>query len=792
MFKVPGAHSAEVENHIEHNRDKYQSLLQASHGRKDLTNDTIFTIDPPGCKDVDDAFSVHENEDGTYAVGVHIADVSCFVSDGDLVDQNAEARACSFYAADKDISSPMLPTTLSHNLCSLLPGQTRCAISVFFYFTKDGEEVASAEIKKTLIRSSASLTYEDTQRCISSQKSSQVDSAICEKILTLHMLAQKMRQNRLEQSQYFVEMHHLEDEDIDAHILVEEFMLRTNGTVAKFLLATYPECIPLRKKDSPSPESITAWCSNCLTTAPLSFYFRRFEKILMERNGTTPKPALKDIPLLKDVVEQISLALKQKKLDRVQQFVGSESFHPLHAIALHKWLGIQNPASFVASNGSDPTVHFALQLAAYTQFTSPIRRYMDIVVHRMVSAALAYEPNPYTAERLQKLCSHVNTVYSRAKRHSKAIEHLKKTCELMENSLYTPGIVSEVTDGHLQLILPYLPYQRAWERAVCYTHLNVAVKPEISEDGEANLQWQKRIYDATGFHPLAKTKATMNEPLVLNPNTNVGNVPVGIWQMLQQAISDRDEHKLAVLSDKVVTMCKAQERMQELTSEMKDVRIVKHHVPFSWKFRPGSAVQVQMVAECPMGLIQPAIRLLNFTPEYDMCIQHVKNPVSCFADIVTNHLKNSYRDIQDYQNILLPIMKMEAACNAVADADSVVISNAQVTLHLSNSKYYGQFKVSKSYCKLRLINLLKNSKDEESQVHDFMCLRFPFDDDTGTKQTWVGHAERTRAHLNNEGEIVVEFGIHHMNEKPPKVITKGSTLCHIQLIFKTLPDRYIS
>lgn len=298
------------------------------------------------------------------------------------------------------------------------------------------------------------------------------------------------------------------------------------------------------------------------------------------------------------------------------------------------------------------------------------------------------------------------------------------------------------------------------------------------------LKWQRRIYDARGFHPSAKSKVNMHTTVELDPDAYTCNIPVGVWENIQQAIITNNLESLSDLTDEVVQLSDMQENqhVQEITSEMKDISIVKHHASFSKELRQASVVLVQMVAECRKGLMRPTMRLLNFTNECDMCIQHMQDPVSCFADVATNHMKLSYTEIENYQRVILPILNMEAACNSMAESDPIVISNEQISLRLSNGKYYGQLQLPMAYCKPRHIMLLRNSKDEESDFHDFMCLRCPFTDETDSKQMWVGHAVQTKAATSKEGDVIVDFGIHYMNERPPVLLTTGRTACHIELL----------
>lgn len=166
-----------------------------------MRNELIFSIDPNTAKDVDDALSAKINEDGTYEVGVHIADVSFFVKPNTPLDRDARKRATSVYLVQRAV--PMLPPALSEQLCSLLPGQDRLAFSVVFTLDSD-TKVIKKWFGKTIIRCAAKLAYSDVQRVIDDQSLDdvEVDSAhtttnIERDILILKVLAQKLRERRI-------------------------------------------------------------------------------------------------------------------------------------------------------------------------------------------------------------------------------------------------------------------------------------------------------------------------------------------------------------------------------------------------------------------------------------------------------------------------------------------------------------------------------------------------------------------------------------------------------------------
>ena len=177
--------------------------------RKDLRKTRVFSVDPPNTKDVDDCISVVENPDGTFAVGVHIADVSHFVKANTALDREARKRATTIHLVQRMV--PMLPELLSEDLCSLLPNEDRLAFSVVFTLSREGN-VISTWMGKTIVRSSARLSYTDARDVIDGSslrsglaESQQLSESLSEDMHTLQGLAYKLRQKRVDNGSLRIE-----------------------------------------------------------------------------------------------------------------------------------------------------------------------------------------------------------------------------------------------------------------------------------------------------------------------------------------------------------------------------------------------------------------------------------------------------------------------------------------------------------------------------------------------------------------------------------------------------------
>ncbi|KAI9001028.1 hypothetical protein BD414DRAFT_511631 [Trametes punicea] len=337
--------------------------------RKDLRGERVFTIDPEDAKDLDDAVSVKANDDGTYDIGVHIADVSYFVKPNTALDRDARKRATSVYLVQRSV--PMLPPTLSEQVCSLLPGQERLAFSVIFTMTKDAK-VVKKWFGKTIIKSAAKLSYDDAQGVIEGKSLGDVpvipehDAAgVAHDIKVLDDIAKQLRARRHQNG--CVKTHSLRlkfklDENgmpvdcgpyerTEAHNLIEEFMLLTNIAVAQQVAVHFSEQAMLRRHDSPIERRLNAFVERAkrlgyaMDTSSVAALMRSLE-------------AVQD-PTARNILE----LLLQKASPRAKYFCA----------------GMLDIAKYG---------HYALNIPLYSHFTSPIRRYADIIVHRQLDAIL--------------------------------------------------------------------------------------------------------------------------------------------------------------------------------------------------------------------------------------------------------------------------------------------------------------------------------------------------------------------------------------------------------------------
>ncbi|KAM7104384.1 DIS3-like exonuclease 2 isoform 1-T3 [Molossus nigricans] len=371
--------------------------------RRDLRKDCIFTIDPSTARDLDDALSCKPLADGnTYEVGVHIADVSYFVPDGSELDQVAAQRATSVYLVQKVV--PMLPRVLCEELCSLNPMTDKLTFSVIWTLTSEGK-ILSEWFGRTIIRSCTKLSYEHAQSMIESPTEKipeqelppispeHTSAEVHQAVLNLHRIAKELRKQRfldgalrLDQLKLSFTLDHETGLPQGCHIyeyrdsnkLVEEFMLLANMAVAHKIYRAFPERALLRRHPPPQTKMLNDLVEFCDQMGlPVDFTSSgALNKSLTEIFGD----------------DKYSLARKEVLTNMCSR--------PMQ-MALYFCSGMLRD--------QEQFRHYALNVPLYTHFTSPIRRFPDVVVHRLLAAALGYRELPDVEPSvLQKQADHCN------------------------------------------------------------------------------------------------------------------------------------------------------------------------------------------------------------------------------------------------------------------------------------------------------------------------------------------------------------------------------------------------
>ncbi|MGZ2622798.1 ribonuclease R [Bacteroides fragilis] len=412
---------------VEKAADKIPAEISAEEiaRREDFRKVTTFTIDPKDAKDFDDALSIRPLKDGLWEVGVHIADVTHYVKEGSIIDKEAEKRATSVYLVDRTI--PMLPERLCNFICSLRPNEEKLAFSAIFDITEKGE-VRDSRIVHTVIESDRRFTYEEAQQIIETKEGDFKDE-----ILMLDTIAKALREKRFTAGAINFDRYEVKfeidekgkpisvyfKESKDANKLVEEFMLLANRTVAEKIgkapKGKKPKVLPYRIHDLPDPEKLDN----------LAQFIARFGYRL-RTNGTKT-----------DVSKSIN-----HLLDDIQ---GKKEENLIETVSIR--------AMQKARYSTHNIGHYGLAFDYYTHFTSPIRRFPDMMVHRLVTRYMD-GGRSVSETKYEDLCDHSSNMEQIAANAERASIKYKQVEFMSERLGQTyDGVISGVTEWGLYVEL---------------------------------------------------------------------------------------------------------------------------------------------------------------------------------------------------------------------------------------------------------------------------------------------------------------------------------------------------
>uniref|UniRef100_A0A3Q2CPH5 Helicase with zinc finger domain 2-like n=1 Tax=Cyprinodon variegatus TaxID=28743 RepID=A0A3Q2CPH5_CYPVA len=776
----------DIETNILEPYEDLQDEDKDSAKRQDEIKLLTFTVDPKGARDLDDAISIRD--DGNYyQLGIHITDVASYVSLGSELDRIVKNRGSSHYTEKETIH--MFPENLSIRRFSLLPGQDRRAVSLMFKVEKETHRILEdPKFQLSLIRSNWQFTYEEAEDIITQRYREPPKFDTVEDCLTVayHFAKaqKKIRQgNEWPYSQC--------DDDRfpgrrKAHQMIEEISVLFNSSAAKFLcdagMTRYHT--PLRCQDRPEPERLETFREKCREVIPLSFSVQQRLNI-EDLNLPQPEPNSEHFPILESVWKDIQSALRENDTDRLVDLIAADDIHPLLQPVIYEFQRCHNKAYYIRSNSCPEAAigHFSLNLKPYTQASSPIRRYVDLVLQRLLHSLICNVPPQYEHSEIEDLCNQFDPVAKKARQFEQKAQQVHYAVSTKQQSAPKLAIVvsADPEEESFRVSFPFSRHIFGLPLSIMFRELQLEDQPIYdSRRNTMTLKWSRRIY--------AANEQQIHQELIRMSGRGASiKIPLTVWTAVIEAVQSEDLDQAKFLLMKA----EPQEPEPEVLPVPSSATSLEHYNEIPLQLQPGDTIQVQMTSEEKRGSDLPIIQLVHINPKFEICVQHVHDPCSCYTRPAYVLSKPHYKDTNDYIGIWKPMCEMESASNAVEESDSIIIEDLEVKFTRRDGNVMtGKFFLHQKWIKDWIIEFYLDKC--------FLCIRkrglklpepqnhsAPVDP---KEFTWVAHGITTNVEEGKAGSEV-DFSVSHLPmEKVPECVSQKNILYTAEIIPKLLPD----
>lgn len=666
----------------------------------------VFTIDPEEAQNLDDALSIErvdtENCHEVYKLGVHIANAAKHIQPDTEVDKVAKQRGISMYGEERGKIMHMLPDAGIRRKLSLLPGEVRDVISVTCNVTISPMDLQFGEctISPARIKSAVQLTYEDAQCLIDGVVPSRCAEAerflsLKRSMKVLFIIAKALRQKRLPSDAAFA---YEVDNSNDAicwqsHLLVEELMIWTNSEVAKYIHYHYPDAALLNRQLPPQlslkTDEGTMRCSLFLS------------QYLSDRNAVLPNSIV--IPL--GSLRQIQSALKNNDKTLLAHLMSADRLYPQFAAVRSKIRSTSVKAEYCCTEAcqTDSFIyrHHSLCVDKYTHFTSPIRRYIDIEVQRMLleSKKKVARRREFSHRQHAELCSALNVMKDSAKQFQTKMKNVRLAAKHLATSRVCSIFMRQTKEKKtsVEVAFPDLELKHFPSRAkhlkltdfVCASRKNdyctwdlriTSLKDNLAK-GLLTSTNLIHHYDTKceGTHLTAYCFSDSSsldiEKLVLRQPVLSVEVSSASWLEALKFVKDPTQKNMDTV-DKLMPQLPPSSFTRNCASEKKEYAFLQCDVK---AFLNESIFKVWLTGlngTLREPVISPAIQLVEVSPLLRICLQHNSHPAECFSDpSLSQASRESYGDIQQYVHLWKKVLLAEIAEQSVRECQPIIIQD---------------------------------------------------------------------------------------------------------------------
>lgn len=800
---------------VEREMQDFQGLQVFEPGRKDFRDLPTFTVDSEVSEDLDDAISVM-NLGEHYEIGVHISDVASYVRKDSELDKYARQQCTTFYSPERE-PTYMFPKELSVKFFSLIPGHDRRAISLILEVDKKTDRIQRRYFFKSIIRSKRRFSYDEVEDILKKH----INTEHFDPLVKACHFAELHRKYRKQEDWCYK----APDEDVPlgrrrSHRMIEELMIMFNHTVADRLLfdATARSLTPLRCQAIPKFAEVEDLFDKSASLIPLSAHFSCQADLCKPTSHTmrsqmfgsayssipNPEaPVSETFPILVSLLECLKTAAQDRDIYRIIDLITTDDIHPQLlpiAIAFRK---LFQRAYFSCSNSTNASRigHSDLDLDSYTWASSPIRRYIDVIVQRLLHSVIDKTDVSYTSNDIHLSCLEFSRKNDNQSAYDKKVHALHFASKLsIRNESKVAYIVEFAPSGkNFSVSFPLNRDSMPTTTDIMYRDLQLADQPQFDETNNGMiLKWMRRIYSFSNPDIHAELKQQ-------NPNTFMAYVSKEAWKCLVTALKDENWELMYSLIDKLTSTTSVRRSKKRLTQGQnsgadKFDPIQGHYVELSLRVKQGDAVEVQLGTSTIRGLLTPTVQLFAAHPKFEICLEHVKDPIMCFSKYAFHSSRNSYKTYMDYQATWAPMCEMESVTSAVAENESIVLEDVPLKWETSQpEKLQGffllplnkkaQWSIESDLKKCYLCIRCRIHQNQWSP-----CLKNSWSADLMNVQTiiWVAHGviTNTEEKKSKQSEnLQIDFRINQMPmTKIPDAIFCESTRFTVELIPKLLPD----
>jgi superfamily I DNA and/or RNA helicase/exoribonuclease R len=668
-----------------------------------------FTIDPPDCINRDDALSLeHQNQDkNKFELAVLISNVARYITDGTNIDEIAKKRGTTVYR-DKNLTAiHMLPREISCNDLSLNYQTKREVLCITGTVTTNSNDeiiditsnVPEEGPHKAFVTSKACLTYKSAQDLLDDKPMSvngcqvtMFDQNDTENLRTtlklLYKIATKLLQDRLGEGAIYnlSDDDEKEEDEWEAHFLVSELMIWANLNIAEYLVNNLPELGLVRRQLDPSPHNLKSFREKFQNVLPYSFSMKRHQLQLSDDNIDSSD----NIIIPESLMHKLDSFYRNGDHKKLMCALRTDSFYPQLTKAVSALRKISKPAEYLpANNKFQPINHYSLNVPIYTHFTSPIRRYFDVLVQRLVLALLDGTDINYQLEDLKLICHQLNYKYKMATAFQRAIKqnNIARSCE---SSLQkAEAFITSTESGDISFHLPSktLHHVPPDSLNLKLSHMNITKQESEKtfwhvtiaslDDDIALLNGLTKIDHSNTMHSINTTSfkkehenfKMLSKKAAFNANKVV--VSINDWKSINKTGWEKIQEKYLLKNEHT--------NESEISKNLEKFPVIVCDVERPLKL--GEIFNIWLSKSLSKPLPAPSPCLIEIAPSISVCIQHNQNAPQCFSDLqMENASRSLYNSMKEYIDLWSKLIVAEGSYNSVTEGSQnlVILKNASL------------------------------------------------------------------------------------------------------------------